>query len=169
MQRQGIHPDTRIGHVHLRVSDLEKSVWFYTDLLGFHVTSRLGEEAVFLSAGGYHHDIGLNTWESKGAGSAPSFAAGLYHFAILVPNRLELAKTLRRLLQNRWPVDGASDHGVSESIYFRDPDGIGIEIYADRPKERWTRRDGSVDMDTKPLDMRRLLADLGAAESKGRA
>jgi catechol 2,3-dioxygenase len=169
MQRQQIHPDSKIGHVHLRVSDLERSVWFYTELLGFNVTGRQGEDAVFLSAGGYHHDIGLNTWESKGAGSAPSFSSGLYHFAILVPNRLELAKTLRRLLQNRWHVDGAADHGVSESIYLRDPDGIGIEIYADRPKERWPRRNGAVAMDNKPLDMRRLLADLAAAESKGRA
>lgn len=164
MEAQSIHPETRIGHVHLKVSDLERSIWFYTELLGFKVTSRYGEEAVFLSAGGYHHHIGLNTWESRGGPLAPAFSTGLYHFAVLLPDRTELARALRRLLENRWPVDGASDHGVSESIYLRDPDGIGIELYADRPPAQWPRTDGEIEMDTKPLDMRRLLADLEAKE-----
>jgi catechol 2,3-dioxygenase len=169
MERLPIDPDTRIGHVHLKVSDLDQSIWFYTELLGFRVSQRLGDQAVFLSAGGYHHHIGLNTWESAGGPSSPNFAAGLYHFAVLLPNRIELARSLQRLLENRWPVDGASDHGVSESIYLRDPDGIGIELYADRPQNRWPSQNGQLDMYTKPLDMRRLLADLHAAESRGRA
>lgn len=165
MQQPSIHPEARIGHVHLKVADLERSVWFYTELLGFKVTSRYGDEAVFLSAGGYHHHIALNTWESQGASAAPAYSTGLYHFAILLPDRLEVARALRRLLENRWPVDGASDHGVSESIYLRDPDGIGIELYADRPPGQWPRSGGQIEMDTKPMDMRRLLADLQAKES----
>lgn len=164
-----IHSDTRIGHVHLKVSNLERAVEFYTEVLGFEVTAYYGDRAAFVSAGGYHHHIGLNTWESEGGSPPPHGTTGLYHFAILLPNRIELARTLRRLLQHRWPIDGASDHGVSEAIYFRDPDGNGIEIYADRPAEQWPRRDGSVEMTTTPLDMRRLLADLHAAESMGDA
>lgn len=160
-----IHPGTKIGHVHLKVSDLERAVWFYTEVLGFELVARYGEKAAFVSAGGYHHHIGLNTWESEGGGPPPSGTTGLYHFAILLPNRVELARALRRLLQRRWPVDGASDHGVSEAIYFRDPDGNGIEIYADRPPEQWPRRDGELSMTTVPLDMRRLLADLNDSES----
>ena len=168
MEPQPIHPDTRIGHIHLKVSDLERSTWFYSELLGFQITQKI-EGAVFLSAGGYHHQIALNTWESAGGTSAPMFSAGLYHFAILLPNRIELARSLQRLLENRWPVDGASDHGVSESIYLRDPDGVGIELYADRPQNRWPSQNGQLDMYTRPLDMRRLLADLHAAQSRGRA
>jgi catechol 2,3-dioxygenase len=168
MDKSPIHPETRIGHIHLKVSDLDRSIWFYTELLGFQIKQRI-EGAVFLSAGGYHHHIALNTWESTGGPSSPSFAAGLYHAAILFPNRIELARALQRLLENRWPVDGASDHGVSESIYLRDPDGIGLELYADRPENRWPSQNGNLDMYTRPLDMRRLLADLEAAKSRGRA
>lgn len=159
-----IHPETRIGHVHLKVSDLERAVRFYTEVLGFELVTRYGEKAAFVSAGGYHHHIGLNTWESEGGSPPPHGTTGLYHFAILLPNRLELARTLRRLLRQRWPIDGASDHGVSEAIYFRDPDGNGIEIYADRSPDRWPRRDGAIDMPTVALDMRRLLADLHVSE-----
>jgi catechol 2,3-dioxygenase len=162
-----VHPDTRIGHIHLKVSDLERSVHFYTEALGFELVTRYGDQAAFLSAGGYHHHIGLNTWESLGGLPPPRGTTGLYHFAILLPNRLELARTLRRLLDQGWPIDGASDHGVSEAIYLRDPDDNGIEIYADRPREEWPRRDGDLEMTTGPLNLRRLLADLAAAESKG--
>jgi catechol 2,3-dioxygenase len=160
-----IHPGTRIGHVHLKVSDLQRSVDFYTEVMGFELTARYGAEAAFLSAGGYHHHIGLNTWHSKGGPPPPENTTGLYHFAILLPTRLELARTLRRILQHRWPIDGASDHGVSEAIYLRDPDETGIEIYSDRPEEQWPHQNGQIEMGTKPLDLRRLLADLHAAES----
>jgi catechol 2,3-dioxygenase len=162
-----IHPDTRIGHIHLKVSDLERSVRFYTEVMGFELMTKYGDQAAFLSAGGYHHHIGLNTWESLGGLPPPRGTTGLYHFAILLPDRLELARTFRRMLDQGWPIEGASDHGVSEAIYLRDPDDNGIEIYADRPKEEWPRRDGELEMTTRALNLRQLLADLAAAESKG--
>ncbi len=152
---------TAIGHVHLKVADLERSVLFYTDVLGFQVTTRFGDSAAFLSAGGYHHHIGLNTWESKGGKPPASGATGLFHFAILVPSRKELARSLRRLTQHQWPLDGAADHGVSEAIYLHDPDGNGIEIYADRPRQEWPQgSNGELIMFTHPLDVEALLGEL---------
>lgn len=156
-----IHPETQIGHVHLSVSDLETSLKFYRDIMGFEVTAKYGDSAVFLSAGGYHHHIGLNTWQSKDGPRPARGTTGLYHFAILFPTRLELAKTFKRLLDADWSISGASDHGVSEAIYLEDPDGIGIEIYADRPKEMWkVGNDGIVEMVTEPLDVDNLLEEL---------
>ncbi|MEQ1799145.1 MAG: VOC family protein [Lacibacter sp.] len=128
---------TRIGHVHLKVSDLDRSLGFYRDLLGFEVTQKYGSQAVFISAGGYHHHIGLNTWHSKGAGPAPVHSVGLHHTAILYPTRKDLAIILRRLMDAKYPLTGASDHGVSEAIYLDDPDGNGVELYWDKPKELW--------------------------------
>lgn len=128
---------TRIGHVHLKVSDLDRSLGFYRDLLGFEVTQKYGSQAVFISAGGYHHHIGLNTWHSKGAGPAPVHSVGLYHTAILYPTRKDLAIILRRLMDAKYPLTGASDHGVSEAIYLNDPDGNGVELYWDKPEELW--------------------------------
>lgn len=155
-----IHPDTKIGHVHLKVSDVERSEAFYRDVLGFEVTARYGADAVFMSAGGYHHHLGLNTWHSKGAPPAPVTSAGLYHFAILYPNRAELARAVRRVIDAGWPIDGASDHGVSEAIYLHDPDHNGIELYRDRDRSEWRRAaDGSLYMPTEPLDFEGLLAE----------
>ena len=156
---QPIHPQTRIGHVHLKVADLERSLSFYRDVLGFAVTLRYGPEAAFLSAGGYHHHIGLNTWESLG-GSAPApGTVGLYHLAILYPTRAELADALRRLVNAGIPLDGASDHGVSHALYLRDPDGNGVELYWDRPAEEWPRdAEGELAMHVRPLDLPALLA-----------
>ena len=156
-----IHPGAHIGHVHLKVSDLERSIAFYRNAFGFELTQRYGPQAAFLSAGGYHHHIGLNTWESKG-GSAPPFGStGLYHFAILYPNRLELARALKRLLDLGVPIDGAGDHGVSEAIYLRDPDGNGIELYRDRDPAEWPREpDGTLSMTTGTVDFRDLLSEL---------
>jgi catechol 2,3-dioxygenase len=155
-----IHPETRIGHVHLKVSDLERAIRFYRDVLGFDVTQRYGDQAAFLSAGGYHHHIGLNTWHSKGAPPAPQRAAGLYHVAILYPTRAALADGLRRLIAAKVPLQGASDHGVSEAIYLADPDGNGIELYWDRPREKWPMNaDGSLAMITEPLDLEDLLRE----------
>ncbi|WP_460567013.1 VOC family protein [Flaviaesturariibacter terrae] len=156
---------TRIGHVHLKVSDLERSLHFYRDLLGFEVTQLYGSQAAFLSAGGYHHHIGLNTWHSKGAAPAPGNAPGLYHTAILYPERKDLAAILRHLLQAGYPLNGASDHGVSEALYLSDPDGNGVELYWDRPKEQWPLTvEGNLRMITEPLDLQNLLAELGTAE-----
>jgi catechol 2,3-dioxygenase len=156
-----IHPETRIGHVHLKVADLERSLGFYRDLLGFEVTQRYGDGAVFLSAGGYHHHIGLNTWQSLGAPPAPQCSAGLYHTAIVYPNRIELAKALKTLLEANYPIDGASDHGVSEAIYLRDPDQNGVELYRDRDPADYPRdASGNLAMTTAPLDLRGLLAEL---------
>lgn len=155
------HPKTRIGHIHLTVSDLERSLKFYRDILGFEITSFYGEQAVFLSAGGYHHHIGLNTWAGEGAAPPPPGHTGLYHFAILYPNRKELAKVVRRLYEVNYQIDGASDHGVSESIYISDPDGNGIELYADRREENWpTDSKGRLEMTTKHLDVLALLSEL---------
>ena len=158
-----IHPETRIGHVHLKVADIERALGFYRDLLGFEVTQWYGEDAVFLSAGGYHHHIGLNTWAGRGVPPAPQRAAGLFHLAILYPERRELAKALRGLIDAEYPLDGASDHGVSEALYLRDPDDNGVELYCDRPREEWPHdRDGGLAMVTRPLDLGGLLAELEA-------
>lgn len=155
-----IHPKTTIGHIHLTVSDLERALAFYRDILGFEVTTRFGDSTVFLSAGGYHHHIGLNTWAGKDATSAPRGHTGLYHFAILYPSRRELAKALKNLLEAKYPITGAADHGVSEAIYLDDPDGNGVEIYADRPKKEWKiQSDGEVEMVTEPLDLKELLKE----------
>lgn len=156
-----IHPDVRIGHVHLKVADLERAVAFYRDVLGFELTQRYGTQAAFLSAGGYHHHIGLNTWESYGGSRPPPGATGLYHAAILYPTRAALAKALHRLTEARIPLEGASDHGVSEALYLRDPDGNGLELYWDRPPEQWPRDEhGHLRMFTRPLDLQRLLDEL---------
>ena len=152
---------TRIGHVHLKVADLERSLKFYRDLLGFEVQQYYGDSAVFISAGGYHHHIGLNTWHSKNAGPAPINTAGLYHTAILYPTRKDLAVILDRLVKAGYPLSGASDHGVSEALYLNDPDGNGVELYWDKPKETWQYNpDGSVVMVTDPLDVDDLLNEL---------
>ncbi|MES1215673.1 MAG: VOC family protein [Bacteroidota bacterium] len=155
-------PGTRIGHVHLKVSDLERSLKFYRDLLGFEVQQMFGDSAAFISAGGYHHHIGLNTWHSKNAGPAPVQAAGLYHLAILYPTRKDLAEVVMRLIEAKYPLTGASDHGVSEAIYLNDPDRNGIELYWDKPKEAWPKdADGKLQMVTEPLDMEDLLSSKG--------
>ena len=147
-----------IGHVHLKVADLERALGFYRDVLGFELTQRYGTQAAFLSAGGYHHHIGLNTWESAGGKPPPPGATGLFHVAILYPTRAELADAMRRVLNAGIPLDGASDHGVSEAIYLRDPDNNGVELYWDRPKDQWPRAaDGGILMDTRPLDLDELL------------
>lgn len=153
-----IHPDTRIGHVHLRVSDLERAVAFYRDLLGFHETTHYDDQSAFLAAGNYHHHIALNTWGSKGGTRPPRGHTGLYHFAMLLPNRVELARVFKRLSDANYPIQGASDHGVSEAIYLEDPDGNGIELYCDRPESEWKRDpSGQLVMTTKPLDLDELL------------
>jgi catechol 2,3-dioxygenase len=153
-----IHPKTSIGHVHLKVSDLERALTFYTEVLGFEITTRMGDSAVFLSAGGYHHHIGLNTWESQGGPAPASNSTGLYHVAILMPDRRELASVINRLIDHDWPIDGMADHGVSEAIYLKDPDGNGLEIYADRPQEKWPIDEkGNVMMYTHPLDLQGLI------------
>jgi catechol 2,3-dioxygenase len=160
-----IHPETRIGHVHLKVADIERALNFYRDLLGFEITQWYGDEAVFLSAGSYHHHIGLNTWQSRNAPPAPRNAAGLFHLAILYPERRELARALKQLLDAGYPIDGASDHGVSEALYLRDPDQNGVELYRDRPREEWPyTKEGRLAMVTRPLDLGGLLAELGGAE-----
>lgn len=153
-----IHPQTKIGHVHLTVADLDRALAFYRDVLGFDVTARYGRDAVFVSAGGYHHHIGLNTWAGRGAPRPAPGTTGLYHFAILYPDRNELARAVRRVLDAGVPLEGASDHGVSEAIYLRDPDGNGVELYRDRPESEWPRQaDGALQMYTKPLDLAALL------------
>ena len=158
---QSIDPKTTIGHVHLKVADLERSVKFYRDVLGFEVMTRMGNSAAFLSAGGYHHHIGLNTWESANGSPPPQGSTGLYHFAILVPNRKELAKVFKRLMEHKYPIEGASDHGVSEAVYLRDPDDNGIEIYADRPRNKWPKDvKENIEMFTKRLDIESLMKEL---------
>lgn len=155
-----IDSGVKIGHVHLKVADLERALKFYRDVLGFEVTQRYGDSAAFISAGGYHHHIGLNTWESQGGSPPPPGTTGLYHVAILYPTRTLLADALRRVLKAGIPLEGASDHGVSEAIYLRDPDGNGVELYWDRPKEQWPRSpDGGVAMFTEPLDLNSLLKE----------
>src|SRR6187399_1025240 len=155
---KSIHPDARIGHVHLKVADLERALTFYRDVLGFELTQRYGSEAAFVSAGGYHHHIGLNTWESAGGSPPPAGTTGLYHVAILYPTRSALADALRRLIAADIALDGASDHGVSEALYLRDPDENGVELYWDRPKELWPRGpNGEQAMFTVPLDLNDLL------------
>lgn len=159
MTSKSIHPDVRIGHVHLKVADLERAIAFYRDVLGFELTQRYGRQAAFLSAGGYHHHIGLNTWESLGGSPPTRGSTGLYHLAILYPTRAELADALRRLIQAGIQLDGASDHGVSEALYLRDPDGNGVELYRDRPQAEWPRSaDGDINMITERLDLDELLA-----------
>jgi catechol 2,3-dioxygenase len=156
----GLDPATRIGHVHLKVADLDRAIAFYRDALGFALTQRFGNEAAFLSAGGYHHHIGLNTWTSRGGTPPPPGTTGLFHAAILYPDRRSLGVALKRLLDMGIPLDGASDHGVSEALYLTDPDGNGLELYRDRPPEQWPRdRDGTLSMVTAPLDLHSLLAE----------
>lgn len=154
-----INPDVRIGHVHLKVADIERALAFYCGVLGFELTVRR-QGAAFISAGGYHHHIALNTWESKGGSPPAPGTTGLYHLAILYPNRAELADALRRLIAAGIPLDGASDHGVSEALYLRDPDDNGVELYRDRPKDQWPRTpDGRMTLFTKPLDLQDLLRE----------
>ena len=152
---------TRIGHVHLKVADLNRSLAFYRDLLGFELTTMYGDQAAFLSAGGYHHHIGLNTWHSKDAPPAPVNGVGLYHTAIVYPERKDLAVIFDRLRRADYPLTGAADHGVSEALYLNDPDGNGVELYWDRPREQWPHHaDGSLEMYTRPLDLNDLLKEL---------
>jgi catechol 2,3-dioxygenase len=156
-----IHPGTRIGHVHLKVADLERALDFYCGVLGFELTQRMSSGAAFISAGGYHHHIGLNTWESQGGSPPPPRTTGLYHLAILYPTRRDLADALRRLIEARIPLDGASDHGVSEALYLRDPDENGVELYRDRPQAEWPRTpEGTLAMVTRRLDVQDLLREL---------
>ncbi|MES2432020.1 MAG: VOC family protein [Bacteroidota bacterium] len=153
--------DTQIGHVHLKVSSLEKALAFYVDILGFTITQHYGDSAVFISAGGYHHHIGLNTWHSKNAGPATIDGVGLYHTAILYPTRKDLAAIVQRLMEIKYPLTGAADHGVSEAIYLNDPDGNGVELYWDKPKNEWPIDDkGNLDMISARLDIDDLLSEL---------
>lgn len=155
-----VHPQTSIGHVHLKVADLDRSIAFYSGVLGFAVTQRYGTQAAFLSAGGYHHHIGLNTWESLGGIPAPRGHTGLYHTAFLYPDRAELADALYRVVQAGITIDGAADHGVSEAIYVTDPDGNGVELYRDRPREEWpVDGHGNLEMFNAPLDLNKLLRE----------
>lgn len=155
-------PTPMVGHVHLRVADLERAIIFYRDLLGFEVTARYGKQAAFLGAGGYHHHIGLNTWESLGATPPPPGHTGLYHSAFLYPDRLALAEVLKRVLDAGITLDGAADHGVSEAVYLRDPDGNGVELYRDRAPQDWPRHaDGALAMVNDRLDVAGLLAEAG--------
>jgi catechol 2,3-dioxygenase len=158
VKEKTIDPNVRIGHVHLKVANLQRALDFYCGVLGFELTQRYGEEAAFVSAGGYHHHIGLNTWESRDGSPPPKGATGLYHFAILYPTRAALADALRRLMQANISLEGASDHGVSEALYLSDPDGNGIELYWDRPKELWPRdENGQIEMSTRRLELSTLL------------
>jgi catechol 2,3-dioxygenase len=155
-----INPGVRIGHVHLKVADVDRALAFYCGVLGFELTQRIGPQAAFISAGGYHHHIGLNTWESRGGPPPPAGSTGLYHLAILYPTRAELADALRRLTEAKIPLEGASDHGVSEALYLRDPDDNGVELYWDRPKEAWPfTADGKLAMFARRLDLMNLLAE----------
>ncbi|KGM48191.1 VOC family protein [Pseudooceanicola atlanticus] len=158
-----VHPATRIGHVHLKVADLDRAIAFYSGVLGFEVTQKYGRQAAFLSAGGYHHHIGLNTWESRNGTPPPPGHTGLFHTAFLYADRAQLADALRRLVEAGIPLDGASDHGVSEALYLRDPDGNGVELYWDRPEAEWPRDpNGDLKMVTEPLDVQALLDDAPA-------
>lgn len=163
MSTQAIQSQTRIGHVHLKVSDLERALGFYCGVLGFELQQKMGRQAAFISAGGYHHHIGLNTWESSGGSPPPPGTTGLYHTAILYPTRAALADALRRVIAAKIPLDGAADHGVSEALYLRDPDDNGVELYWDRPQSVWPRnQDGSLAMYTRPLDLHLLLSGKNA-------
>ncbi|MDO8881749.1 MAG: VOC family protein [Pseudotabrizicola sp.] len=155
-----IHPGTRVGHVHLKVADVDRAIGFYSGLLGFGVTQRYGPQAAFLAAGGYHHHIGLNTWESAGGTPPPAGHTGLYHTAFLFTDRKALAQVFKRLVEARWPIDGAADHGVSEAIYLTDPDGNGVELYVDRPETEWPRdASGTLAMVNARFDLAALLAE----------
>jgi len=155
-----LDPQVRIGHVHLKVADLDRSLSFYSGVLGFELTQRLGDNAAFLSAGGYHHHIALNTWESLGGSAPEARTTGLYHLAVLYPTRASLADAFRRLIAAGIQLEGAADHGVSESLYLRDPDDNGVELYCDKPKEVWPRTpDGQLAMYTKQLDLHKLLRE----------
>lgn len=159
--RYTIPAGARIGHVHLKVADLARALAFYCDLLGFELTMRYGQQAAFVSAGGYHHHIGLNTWHSKDAPKAPAYGVGLYHTAVVYPDRRDLAAIYERLQQVQYPLTGAADHGVSEALYLDDPDGNGVELYWDRPRQSWPQQaDGSLAMYTAPLDLNDLLTAL---------
>ena len=159
-----IPPNTRIGHVHLKVADIERALGFYRDILGFEVQQLYGKDAAFISAGGYHHHIGLNTWYSRNGSAPPRTSTGLFHTAILYPTRKDLAIALKRLVAAKYPLTGASDHGVSEAIYLDDPDGNGVELYWDRPNSQWPRNEaGELQMVTEALDLNELLA-LASAE-----
>jgi catechol 2,3-dioxygenase len=160
---QPIDPQVRMGHVHLKVANLERAIGFYRDILGFELMQRMGDQAAFLSAGGYHHHIALNTWESLNGPPPPLGTSGLYHHAIVYPSRAALADALRRLIAAGIGLEGAADHGVSQSLYLRDPDGNGVELYVDRPRETWPHTpDGKLAMYTRHLDLRALLAELPA-------
>jgi catechol 2,3-dioxygenase len=164
-----IDPRARIGHVHLKVADLDRSLAFYCGLLGFQLMQRMGSQAAFVSAGGYHHHIGLNTWESAGGTRPPRGTTGLYHHAVLYPDRAALARAVKRLVDGGWPLTGASDHGVSEAIYLDDPDGNGVELYRDRDPAEWPRTsDGGVAMTIEPLDVEALVASADAPVEAGR-
>jgi catechol 2,3-dioxygenase len=155
-----LDPRVDIGHVHLKVADLDRSLGFYRDILGFDVMQRIGDEAAFISAGGYHHHLGLNTWESRGGSPPPRNTTGLYHVAIRYPDRPQLGNALKRLVEASWPIDGATDHGVSEAIYLRDPDGNGIELYRDRDEPDWPHAEGGgLQMISEPLDLQALLSE----------
>jgi catechol 2,3-dioxygenase len=161
-----IHPQTRIGHVHLKVADLDRALHFYHGVLGFTITQRMGNSAAFLAAGGYHHHIGLNTWESLRGPAPAAGTTGLYHLAILYPTRAELADALHRLIEARIPLEGAADHGVSHALYLRDPDDNGVELYWDLPAEQWPRTaEGELAMVTWPLDLHALLQERDAPET----
>ena len=163
-----IDPGVRIGHVHLKVADLDRALAFYCDVLGFQLMQRMGAQAAFISAGGYHHHIGLNTWESGGGSPPPPGSTGLYHLAVLYPTRAALADALRRPIAADIPLDGASDHGVSEALYLRDPDENGVELYWDRPREQWPRTtDGKLSMFTRRLDLMGLLAEKAPQQQPG--
>jgi catechol 2,3-dioxygenase len=158
-----VHPQTRVGHVHLKVADLDRAIAFYSDVLGFEITQVYGSQAAFLSAGGYHHHIGLNTWESRGGTPPPPGHSGLYHVAFLYPDRAALADAVARVHAAGIPFDGAADHGVSEAVYLRDPDGNGVELYRDRAPEDWPRQaDGTLAMVNAPLSIPALIAEAGA-------
>ena len=155
-----VHPQARIGHVHLKVADLDRAIAFYSGILGFELQQRYGPQAAFLSAGGYHHHIGLNTWESQNGTPPPPGHTGLYHTAFLYPDRASLGDALKRLKEANYPLDGAADHGVSEALYLRDPDGNGVELYRDRPEKDWPRNGaGELEMYNAPLDLEALLAE----------
>lgn len=165
MDKYTVPAGTRIGHVHLKVADLDRALQFYCGVLGFELTQRMGPQAAFVSAGGYHHHIGLNTWESLGGRPPASGTTGLYHLAILYLTRADLAQALRRVIEAGIGLDGAADHGVSEALYLRDPDDNGVELYRDRPQSEWPRdRAGNLQMFTRPLDLRALLQEAHAAD-----